>query len=164
MTEGWVHDVYRPRAQKTVLQQFADVIGVKRRLGEDEAGNPRLEGKFGRVYVKPTTTEVGREPIFQIFLEGGKQRVKFAVDALAFAKVTNKGDEDMLVEVKFGDVTPFRGDIIRERLGLRKRFVFDEAVLAMKREKMTIANAKRQKNVEGGRPGQNAGGGEPSDA
>jgi hypothetical protein len=139
--EGWVADVYRPKAQKAALLRFADAIGARRRLGEDEAGNPRIEGKFGRVYVKPSTTEVGREPIFQLYLEGGAKRVKFAAAALAFAKVTNKGDEDMLVELKLSDVTPERGEIIRDKLGLRKRFVFDEAVLAKKREAAIKARA-----------------------
>src|SRR5580700_4666731 len=118
--EGWVADVYRPKAQRTALLRFADAIGARRKLGEDEAGNPRIEGKFGRVYVKPTTTE-SREPIFQLYLEGGAKRVKFAVDALAFAKVTNKGDEDMLVELKLSDVTPERGEIIRDKLGIGKK-------------------------------------------
>ena len=132
--KGWVADVYRPKAQKAALLRIADAIGARRKLGEDEAGNPRIEGKFGRVYVQPTTTETGREPVFQLYLEGGTQRVKFAAAALAFAKVTNKGDEDMLVELKLSDVTPERGEIIRDKLGLRKRFVFTEEVLAMKRE------------------------------
>jgi hypothetical protein len=139
--EGWVADVYRPKAQKAALLRIADAIGARRKLGEDEAGNPRLEGKFGRVYVQPSTTEPGREPIFQLYLEGGAKRVKFAVAALSFAKVTNKGDEDMLVELKFSDVTPERGEIIRDKLGLRKRFVFDEAVLAKKREAAIKARA-----------------------
>jgi hypothetical protein len=139
--EGWVADVYRPKAQKAVLLRIADAIGARRKLGEDEAGNPRIEGRFGRVYVKPSTTEAGREPIFQLYLEGGAKRVKFAVEALAFAKVTNKGDEDMLVELKFSDVTPTRGEIIRDKLGLRKRFVFAEEVLARKREAAIRARA-----------------------
>jgi hypothetical protein len=139
--EGWVADIYRPKAQKAALLRFADAIGARRRLGEDEAGYPRIEGKFGRVYVKPSTTEVGREPVFQLYVEGGVQRLRFAVAALAFAKVTNKGDEDMLCEVTLGDVTPERGEIIRDKLALRKRFVFDEAVLAKKREAAVRARA-----------------------
>jgi hypothetical protein len=119
--EGWVADVYRPKAQKAALLRIADAIGARRKLGEDEAGNPRIEGKFGRVYVKPSTTEAGREPIFQLYLEGGAKRVKFAIDALSFAKVTNKGDEDMLVELKFSDITPERGEIIRDKLGIGKK-------------------------------------------
>jgi hypothetical protein len=139
--EGWVADVYRPKAQKAALLRFADAIGARRRLGEDEAGYPRIEGKFGRVYVKPSTTEAGREPIFQLYLEGGSKRVNFAAAALSFAKVTNKGDEDMLCEVTLGDVTPERGEIIRDKLALRKRFVFDEATLLRKREAAIRARA-----------------------
>lgn len=139
--EGWVADVYRPKAQKAALLRFATAIGARRRLGEDEAGNPRIEGKFGRAYVQPTTTEAGREPVFQLYLEGGAKRVKFALAALDFAKVRNKGDEDMLVELALSDVTPERGEIIRDKLALRKRFEFDEATLLRKREAVLRARA-----------------------
>jgi hypothetical protein len=98
--DGWVGDVYRPKDQKAALMAFADAIGPKRRLGADEAGNPRIDGKHGRVYVQPRTCDPGETPKFQIyFTTGHATGWRFAHEAMApFAKVTNNGhDEGLLV-------------------------------------------------------------------
>jgi hypothetical protein len=131
--DPWVGDVYRPKEQKAALLAFADAIGAKRRLGADEAGNPRLEGKTGRVYVQPSTCDPGRSPQFQLYIFGSDQRWRYAKEALsAFAKVTNDGrDEGLLVIGRLP--TESEGEIIRDKLGLKKRFVFTEEILAQKR-------------------------------
>jgi hypothetical protein len=140
--ETWAGDVYRPKAQRAAILSFADAIGARRKLGADEAGNPRIEGKHGRVYVKPTTTEAGSSPIFQLYVFGGPQRIRHARPALAFARVVGQGDEDMICETALLDITPHRGEVIRDKLGLAKRFEFDEATLARKRESMAAMRAK----------------------
>ncbi len=70
-TENWIGDVLRPKEQRAALVAFADAIGARRKFGEDAAGNPRIEGRHGAIYVQPSTCSPGQQPRFQIYFSGG---------------------------------------------------------------------------------------------
>jgi hypothetical protein len=147
----WTADVYGLKEQKAALLIFAEAIGAKRRLGADEAGNPRIDGKYGQVYAQPSTCAPGRSPKFQIyFTTGHATGWRFAREALsAFAKVTNNGhDEGLLVMSRLP--SPEEGEVIRDKLGIFKRVVYSPEVLEAK--KAWMATMRRPKNLEGDPP------------
>jgi len=151
MTELWTGDVYRPNEQRAALLAFADAIGAKRRLGADEAGNPRIEGKHGAVYVQPSTCDPGRaSPKFQIYFSGHPMGWRYAREATsAFATVTNNGhDEGMLLVHRLP--TPQEGEIVRDKIGIFKRVVYSDEVLARKREAVLTARQTRKSLMAGG--------------
>jgi hypothetical protein len=130
MNDAWVNDTYRSREQRTALVAFAEAIGARKRLGEDEAGNPRIDGAHGRVYVMPKSVDPGARPKYQIYVWGSAQRWRPAKEALgAFAKVTNGvdygADEGILVMDRLP--TPAEGEVIRDKCGIgKKRYVSEE--------------------------------------
>ena len=150
MKDPWVGDVYGPKEQRAALLMFADAVGAKRSLGADEAGNPRIEGKHGCIYVQPKTCDPGQSPKFQFYFAGHPLGWRYAKEALAFAKVTNDSDgEGILLLDRLP--TAAEGEIIRDKIGLKKRFVFSDEVLARKRAIMAAATAARAKNLDGTR-------------
>lgn len=160
--DGWVGDVYRPKEQRAALLAFADAIGAKRRLGADEAGNPRIEGRHGAIYVQPKTCDPGQSPKFQIYFTGHPMGWKYAREALsAFAKVTNNAhDEGLLLIERLP--TASEGEIIRDKLTIFKRVVYSDEVLAAKRDHMarlraTADNAGGLKNPYGERGAETGG-------
>ena len=60
------NDVDNVGAQRAALLAFAKAIGARARLGRDKAGNPRLEGRAGRIYVQPRSAARDK-PIYQIY-------------------------------------------------------------------------------------------------
>ena len=149
--DNWTGDVYRLKEQKAALLRFADAIGAKRKLGADEAGNPRIEGKHGRIYVQPRTCDPGRAPKFQIYFSTGHATGwRFAREALgAFARVTNDAyDEGLLLIERLPSAE--EGEVIRDKLGIFKRVVYSEEVLAAKRAQTDRMNAARLEAVAGG--------------
>ncbi|HZZ21115.1 MAG TPA: hypothetical protein VFE60_00325 [Roseiarcus sp.] len=140
--DGWVGDVYLPNEQKAALLAFIEAIGAKRRLGKDEAGNPRIEGRRGRVYVQPSSCQPGRQPKFQlVFNPGHPFGWQFARDALkAFAKVTNNGSgEGILLMERLP--TAGEGEIIRRKLVIFKRVEYSEEALSARRAHMARLHA-----------------------
>ena len=136
---------------KAALLAFADAIGSKRKLGADEAGNPRIEGKHGRIYVQPRTCDPGRAPKFQIYFSTGHATGwRFAREALgAFARLTNDAyDEGLLLIERLPSAE--EGEVIRDKLGIFKRVVYSEEVLAARRAQIARMNAARLEAAAGG--------------
>jgi hypothetical protein len=116
------NDVYHPKAQATALLRFANIVRARRKLGHDEAGNPRIEGKHGCVYVKPRTTVEGKDPVFQLYVFGGVQKTRHIISALSLpAASVRKGRSSVIVDIALGDITAERGAVILGKLGLSKR-------------------------------------------
>lgn len=136
-------DVYRPKAQKAALLAFADAIGAKRKFSQDEAGNPQIGGRVGRVYVQPVSTEPGKQTAFQIYVFGHPSRIRRALEALSFAKVTNRGDEEALFVLKRLP-TVAEGETIRDKIKAHKRVVYSEDELARRREAIALVRASCQ--------------------
>jgi hypothetical protein len=114
-------DVYRPKAQTAALHLFADRIGAIPRLTKDEAGNPRIDGKNVTVYVQPKTTEKGKEPVFQLYIVGGAQKVRSVISALSLAVSARAGRSSIMVEMKLEEMTVERGRLICQKLGIARR-------------------------------------------
>jgi hypothetical protein len=128
---AWVRDVYRPKEQKAALVAFADAIGAKQKFGQDEAGNPRIEGKRGRIYVQPSTCDPGKSPRFQIyFTTGHATGWRFAREAMSqFAKITNNGDDEGILVMERLP-SPQEGEVIRDKLEIFKRRYISEETRA----------------------------------
>jgi hypothetical protein len=114
----WSGDIYFAKEQKAALLTFVVAIGAKPRLGADEARNPRIEGKYGRIYVQPATCEPGKSPKFQIyFLPGRALAWRYTRDALStFATMTNDGDDEGMFLMNRLP-TAAEGEVIRARIG-----------------------------------------------
>ncbi len=129
-TENWIGDVLRPKEQRAALVAFADSIGARRKFGEDEAGNPRIEGRHGAIYVQPSTCSPGQQPRFQIYFSGGTKGWRFAKEAIGrFAKLTNDGDTDGMFALDRLP-TKYQGEVLRDKLDIPKRRTVSDETLA----------------------------------
>lgn len=141
--DDWTGDVYRPRDPRKALLKFADAIGSRRKLGEDEAGNPRIEGRRGRIYVQPSTTSSSK-PVFQVYYSGTPQSWRHAKAAIIrFAKLTNDGDTDGMFTLTRLP-TKAQSEVLRDKLMIAKRKEYSEATLTAMRTRLEAARAARE--------------------
>jgi hypothetical protein len=129
-------DVYPPVRQRPALLAFAEAVGsASTALRRDENGDWRIKGKLGFIYAVPgTLDEPGREG-FQLYCEREtKQAWTWAKKLLSFCAVAQDGDTE---GVLFLDRLPTtaEAETIRDVLGAAKRPIYDEEVMARKRER-----------------------------
>ena len=123
-------DIYPAKVQREALLKFAEALGSRdRALRRDDCGDWRISGKHGLVYAVPGMLDRPETPGFQIVVVGQFSSGRWwgaAKRGLAFAKVTNDGDEEGAL---FMDRLPTPGEVeaIRHYLGVaKKRFMSEE--------------------------------------
>jgi hypothetical protein len=137
--DGWTGDCLHLKEQRAALSAFAKAIGARTSLGQDEAGNPRIEGRRGSVYVQPATAAPGRKPMFQIWFAGSTQSWRFAKEAISrFAKLTNDGEVDGMFALDHMP-TKFQGDLLRDKLVIPKRKTYSDDTLAAMRTRLAAS-------------------------
>jgi hypothetical protein len=130
-------DIYPPPKQREALLQLVAALGCRDAcLRKDECGDPRIVGKLGHIYAVPGTLDRRTTPGFLICFRGAAEFEEpassrawtFAKQAMAFAEVTQDGDEE---GVLFLDRLPSAGEaeIIRLKLGIAKKREMSEAEL-----------------------------------
>jgi hypothetical protein len=142
-----VADIYPAPRQREALLKLVEALGCwDRALRRDECGDWRLVGKLGHIYAIPGTLDRKGVEGFQIYFRGApefeeptsSQAWTWAKKALAFCEVTNEGhDEGMLFLSRLP--TAEEAEVIRDKLGIRKRVTYDEETLARKREQALMA-------------------------
>ncbi len=141
--DGWTADCLHPKEQRAALTAFAKAIGARTKLGQDEAGNPRIDGRRGAVYVLPATVAPGRKPIFQIYFAGSVQSWRFAKEAIGrFGKLTNGGDTDGMFTLDHLP-TKFQGEVLRDKLVIPKRREVGEPSPAQMAARLAFAERRR---------------------
>jgi hypothetical protein len=144
MGEDVPNDVDNGPGQRKALLAFANAIAARRKLGQDEAGNPCIEGRHGRVYVLPSTA--GRKtPTYQIYCFGPLQRLRNTKEALSrFLPLTNgrgADAEDCMFTIVGAPRQAF-AEIMRDRLDVAKHKTYSEATLTAMRERMAVIRPK----------------------
>jgi hypothetical protein len=128
-------DLYPPMRQRPVLLAFAEALGsASTTLRRDENGDWRIKGKLGFIYAVPgTLAEPGRQG-FELFCEReAKQAWTWAKKLLSFCAVNQDGDtEGVLLLSRLP--TPAEAGTIRDVLGVAKRPIYDEELIAWKRQ------------------------------
>jgi hypothetical protein len=130
------------------LDRFAKALNsAPRALRRDECGDWRINGKCGHVYaISGTLEDPGREGFLLYSGDGSPRAWTFSKRALGFAKLTNDGDDEGML---FLDRLPTaaEAEIIRDRLGIRKRRDLSEETLAALRERARLFGGfKREKS------------------
>jgi hypothetical protein len=145
-----VSDIYPPARQRKALVRLVQALGSwDRALQRDECGDPRLIGKYGHIYAVLGTLDRPHVEGFQIYFRGAEEFEEpppkstawaHAKKAMAFTTATHDGDAE---GVLFLDRLPTaaEAEIIRHKLGIRKRVEYDEETLARKRAAMQMARA-----------------------
>jgi hypothetical protein len=153
--------------QREALLKLVEALGCwDRALRRDECGDWQVRGKYGHIYAIPGTLDRPKAEGFQIFYSEDptyadaatftvdaslsskeqeaqiarqmKLRWAYVKKALDFCGVTNDGDgEGMLFLDRLP--TPEEAEVIRDKLGIRKRVEYDEDTLARKREQALMA-------------------------
>jgi hypothetical protein len=147
-------DIYMSTSQREALIKLVEALGSwDRALRRDECGDPSVKGKYGRIHAVPGMLSRKGAAGFQIYFRGADedgeptstQAWTWAKKMLAFCEVTNDGDgEGMLFLDRLP--TAAEAEVIRDKLGIRKRMEFDEETLARKREQALKAReSSRQK-------------------
>jgi hypothetical protein len=129
-------DLYPPVRQRTALLSFAEALGsASTALRRDDNGDWRIKGKLGFIYaVQGLLHQPAREG-FQLYCDRRtKQAWTWAKKLLCFCGVTQDGDtEGPLFLDRLS--TSAEAETIRDVLGVAKRPVYDEEVMAQKRER-----------------------------
>jgi hypothetical protein len=116
-------DRYPPSLQREELTVFASALGsAASAFRRDECGDPRINGKRGHVYAVPEG--------FQLYCVCESRKAwTYAKRALAFARVTQDGDEEgMLIMDRLP--TTEEAEVIRAYLGINKTREISEEHLA----------------------------------
>jgi hypothetical protein len=129
-------DVYPPARQRPALMAFAEALGsASTALRRDENGDWRIKGKLGFIYPVPgTLDEPGREGFLLYCERETKQAWTWAKKLLSFCAVTQDGDTEGVLFLDWLP-TPAEAETIRDVIGVAKRPVYDEEVMARKRER-----------------------------
>ncbi len=104
-------------------------------LRRDECGDPRINGKHGRVYAVCGAVAEPKRPGFMVYIScETKMTWTYAKRALSFAKLMNDGDDEGSF---FLDRLPSRSEAepIRAYCGIRKKADLSEEGLAQLRER-----------------------------
>jgi len=148
-------DIYPASAQRQALLKLMPALGCSdSALRRDDCGDPRIEGKQGHVYAVPGSTEEPKRPGFMIcvlaetsdgrtFERWTSQGWTYAKRALAFAKLTNDGDDEGSL---FLDRMPSKAEaeVIRRYCGIRKRIdLSDESLTQLRERGRRLAEARR---------------------
>jgi hypothetical protein len=143
-----VADIYPPTRQREALLRLIEALGCwDRALRRDECSDWMLKGKYGHIYAIPGTLDRPKAEGFQIYFRGAPEFeeptnsqawtwTKKLLDP--FCEVTNDGDTEGIL---FLDRLPTKeeAEVIRDKLGIRKRTEYDEETLARKREAALMA-------------------------
>ena len=136
-------DVYPPAAQRQALLALMPALGCSdTALRRDECGGPVIIGSRGHIYAVCAAAAGPKKPGFQFFVScETKMGWTYAKKALAFAKLTNDGDDEGAV---FLDRLPTRSEAeaIRSYCGIRKPAELSEESLAQLRERVAGVNAQ----------------------
>jgi hypothetical protein len=107
-------DRYPPPAQREALLKFAEALGsVSTSLRRDDCNDPQLKGRYGHISAVPGG--------FQVYvIADSKQAWTWAKKSLAFAQVTQDGDDEGML---FLDrlPTPTEAETIRSYVGISKK-------------------------------------------
>jgi hypothetical protein len=128
-------DLYPPMRQRPALLVFAEPLGsASTVLRRDDNGDWRIKGKLGFITAtQGQLDEPGREG-FQLYCEREtKQAWTWAKKLLCFCAVTQDGGTEGMLFLN-GLPTSVEGGTIRDLLGIAKRPVCGEEVIAWKRE------------------------------
>jgi hypothetical protein len=129
-------DIYPPVRQRPALLAFAEALSsASTALWRDDNGDWRIKGKLGFIYTVPG-------PLHELALEGfqlycdreTKQPWTWAKKLLCFCAVTQDGNTDGVLFLNRLP-TPAEAETIRDLLGVAKRPVYGEEVMAQKRER-----------------------------
>jgi hypothetical protein len=132
-------DRYPPSHQREALTVFAQALGsALSALRRDKCGDPRINGRRGHVYAVPEG--------FQLYCAcDSRMGWTWAKKKLAFARVTQDGDEEGMVMMDRRP-TPAEAEIIRDYLGINKAREYGEETLARLRERGRQWGEERRKN------------------
>jgi hypothetical protein len=129
-------DLYPSVRQRPALIAFAEALGsASTTLRRNDNGDWRIKGRLGFIYAIPgTLDEPGRERFLLYCERETKQAWTWAKKFLSICTVTQDGDTE---GVLFLDrlPTPAEAETIRDVIGVAKRPVYDEEVMARKRER-----------------------------
>jgi hypothetical protein len=125
-------DVYPPVRQRPTLLAFSKALGsASTALRPDESGGWRISGKLGHVYAVPGTLDRPMRPGFLIYCERDTgQAWTWAKKRLGFCAVMQDGNTLFLDHLP----TEAEAEILRDVIGITKRPVYSDDVLAAKRE------------------------------
>jgi hypothetical protein len=133
-------DIYPPAKQRPALLALREALGAREgALRRDECGDWAIFGRFGHIYAAPEG--------FQFFFRGAdefeepksSQGWTYAKRAMAFAKLTQDGDEEgilLLDRLPTSD----EAEIIRAKLRIPKRIEYSEEELARRRAWASAVN------------------------
>jgi hypothetical protein len=122
----------RPRLLE--LAQKLDISLVH--LRRDQCSDWMLEARFGRIYALPVS--------YQIIIMGWSTKGwNICKVELNFARLTMDGEDEGSLELDH-EPTPDEVDVIRHRVGLKRRRHPDEETLAALRERLVGARAKQR--------------------
>ena len=128
---------YPPSKQRPALLAFAAALNSSpMALRRDGCGDWSVNGRHGHVYAIPgTLDEPGREGFLLYCADGSVRRWGATKKALGFARVTQDGAEEGLF---FLDRLPTaaEAEVIRDRLGVRKRRDISDEQRAALRERL----------------------------
>jgi hypothetical protein len=127
--------VYPPVQQRATLLAFAEALSsASTALRRDNNGDWRIKGKLGLIYAVPGILGEPSREGFQLYCEREtRQAWSWAKKLLSFCAVTQDGDTE---GVLFLDPLPTsaEAETSRDVLGVAKRPVYGEEVIARKRE------------------------------
>lgn len=126
-------DIYSPTKHKQPLFEFLQALeGQWKTLRKDECGDWRITGKWGNIYAVPGVLKKGLDKTegFQLYVQETSARAwGFCKKEMCFCVLLNDGDDKGMF---FLDrlPTPNQANVIRGRLGIKKRKTLSEDQLA----------------------------------
>ena len=123
-------DIYPPTKQRAALLKLSQPWYAATLLYDaTNVADWRIEGSNGHVYAVPGTLDRPNRPGFMLYVMTGSPKAwTFAKRALAFAKVTNDGDEEGAFVIHRLP-TADEAALIRRYCGIAKRREVSEAEL-----------------------------------
>jgi hypothetical protein len=144
--DGTMTDIYPAKDQRLALLELVKALGARDNLlRRDECGDWRIEGRSGHVYAVPGSLDRPAAAGFQIYVAGSGRWWGAAKRSLAFADLTNDGDDEGML---FLDrlPTPDEAETLRHYVGIAKKRILSEA----ERERLASYGHRFEKRSEAG--------------